>query len=250
GEEGSTGTAVNIYYPYTFNLQDSVDLTTLLDSNDHRAIAAGQFGVFYLADSDGEIHRITPAPAIGGSVTTTTITPTCYDDESAAIPCVFTDITVSANSEIVLGTEHGSVVVTDTNFSTVSTFEISDGETYVSFVPGPVRVPLDIQPGRFPNKVRLSRKHLWLSIDSDVATYFDPLQIDPATVRLGVDGATANRSSTSVDNNNDGVTDLRMRFRIRDIGTVCGDTQLSLTASTYDGQNITATDSIVTINCD
>ena len=52
-----------------------------------------------------------------------------------------------------------------------------------------------------------------------------------------------------VDIDGDGDYDLRLRFKVSKIGIACGDTELSLSGSTFDGTEIVGTDSIVTTGC-
>ncbi|MDW7726749.1 MAG: hypothetical protein SCH70_06470, partial [Candidatus Methanoperedens sp.] len=42
---------------------------------------------------------------------------------------------------------------------------------------------------------------------------------------------------------------LMLHFNTQDTGIQCGDTQVTLTGKTYDGQDITGMDSIVTTGC-
>ena len=119
---------------------------------------------------------------------------------------------------------------------------------FVPQPPGPTVVDIDIRPGRDPNKINLRRKkNLWVAILS--SEDFDATTVDPASVRIGPAGASINANPRAVDIDGDQVEDLRLRFRVSEIGISCGDTELSLSASTYDGDEIIGTDSIVTTGC-
>jgi hypothetical protein len=83
---------------------------------------------------------------------------------------------------------------------------------------------------------------------SDGEAAFDPLQIDVATVRFGPSSAGAVRSHVR-DVNGDGMGDLLLRFKISAVGLRCRDTEATMTGRTYDGEVITATDSIRTVGC-
>ncbi len=106
-------------------------------------------------------------------------------------------------------------------------------------------VTIDIKPRNKHNKIRpQSRGYIWVAVLSD--SEFDPLQVDISTVRFGPEGATANRHRVR-DVNRDGLADLLLRFKIRDTGIACGDTEATLTGEAYDGQSLSGTDSIKTV---
>ena len=113
------------------------------------------------------------------------------------------------------------------------------------------RVTIDIKPGDKHNVINpRSHGRVWVAVlsDTDNETAFDPLQIDIATVRFGPDGATTNRYQVR-DVNKDGLGDLLVQFRIPDTGIQCGDTEATLTGETFDGREVSATDSIKTVGC-
>ena len=114
-----------------------------------------------------------------------------------------------------------------------------------------ISVTIDINPGA-QHAVMNPRLQgvLWVAVLSDVdnATAFDPLQIDIRTVRFGPDGATTNRHRVK-DVNKDGVADLFLQFWIQDTGIQCGDAAATLTGDTFDGLQVTGTDSVQTVGC-
>ena len=62
-------------------------------------------------------------------------------------------------------------------------------------------------------------------------------------MRFGPDNTSA-FVYRSEDSDADGDIDLRLRFRLSETGIACGDTDATLTGMTFDGQQITGTDSI------
>lgn len=123
---------------------------------------------------------------------------------------------------------------------------------HMALVPDqPTPVTIDIKPGDKHNVLN-PRSHGRVSVavlsDTDNETAFDPLQIDIATVRFGPDGATPNRYHVR-DVNKDGLGDLLVQFRIPDTGIQCGDRDVTLTGSTFDGREVNAADSMKTVGC-
>ncbi|MEW8461670.1 MAG: hypothetical protein AB2653_15290, partial [Candidatus Thiodiazotropha endolucinida] len=167
-------------------------------------------------------------------------------------PCSVTDIDISETGQLALGSRFGEVIVTDVNFSSVSKFQIGDRGIFVEFVPqpaGPTEVEINIRPNRDPNKINLERrKNLWVAILSN--DEFDAASVDQSTVRLGPAGAGINQNPKLVDTDGDGDHDLKLSFKVSEIGISCGDTELGLTGTTIDGMEIIGTDSIVTTGCD
>lgn len=238
------GRTIDVYDPRTYSFVRSIDLTAIFGWTEHRSIAVDFNGDLFIADLDGEISHVSAAGQL-----VQTISPPC-DWIGFEIACSFTDIDISESGQLALGSRFGEIVVTDVNFSSVSKFQIGDRSAFVEFVPQPtvVEVEMDIRPGRYPNKINLSRKkNLWIAILS--SENFDATTIDPASVRIGPAGAGINRNPRVVDVDGDGDNDLKLRFKVSEIGIACGDTELSLSASTFDGTEIVATDSIVTTGC-
>jgi hypothetical protein len=202
-------------------------------------------GDLFIANWFGKIHHVSAE-----GVLLDTINPPCAW-AGVDLDCSFTDINISENGQLALGTRFGEIIVTDVNFSSPARFAIGDRTTFVDFVPlppQPTEVAIDVRPGRFPNKINLSRKkNLWVSILTDPE--FDATTIDPASVRLGPGGAGINRNPGIEDTDGDGDLDLKLRFKVADIGIACGDTTLSLSGETFDGTEIAGLDSIVTKGC-
>ncbi len=238
------GRTVDVYDPRTYSFIRSIDLTAIFGWTEHRSIAVDVNGDLFIADLDGEISHVSAAGQL-----VQVISPPC-DWIGFEISCSFIDIDISETGQLALGSRFGEIIVTDVNFSSVSKFQIGDRSAFVEFVPNPqpTVVEIDIRPGRFPNKINLSRKkNLWIAILTDEG--FDATAVDPASVRLGPNGAGINRNPRVVDTDGDGDNDLKLRFKVSEIGISCGDTELSLSGSTFDGTEIVGTDSIVTTGC-
>jgi len=77
---------------------------------------------------------------------------------------------------------------------------------------------------------------------------FDALQIDLTSVRFGP-GEAAPFGYRAKDVDNDGDVDLVLRFKTRDTGIQCDDTEATLTGTTHEDQEITGTDFINVEGC-
>lgn len=111
-------------------------------------------------------------------------------------------------------------------------------------------VLVDIKPGRTPNSINPTSGQkipvAILSTESFIAS-----QVDWETVSFGPDGATEFHGRAHVEDvDSDGDMDMVLHFNTPDTGIACGDTEATLTGETFDGQAITGTDTIVTVNCD
>lgn len=239
------GRTIDVYDPETYALVDSIDLTAIFGWTEHRSIAVDANGDIFIADWDGEVHHVSAAGAL-----VQTISPPC-DWIGFEIACSFNDIDISESGQLALGSRFGEVVVTDVGFSSVSKFQIGNRGAFVEFVPeppGPTSVEINIRPNRDPNNINLARRrNLWVAVLT--TEEFDATSVDSTSVRLGPAEATINRSPRVSDADGDGDNDLRLRFAVSDIGISCGDTELILTGTTFDGTEIVGIDSIVTTGC-
>lgn len=239
------GRTIDVYDPTTYSLVRSIDLTAIFGWTEHRSVAVNDNGDLYIADWDGEVHHVDAAGQL-----VQTVSPFC-DWIGRDIACSFYDIDISESGQLALGSRFGEVIVTDTGFSAFSKFQIGNQGTFVEFVPNPqpTEISIDVRPGRDPNRINLARKrNLWVAILSDES--FDATTaVDPDSVRLGANGASINRSPRVNDVDGDQDLDLRLRFTVSDIGIACGDTQLTLTAMTYDGTELVGTGTIETRGC-
>jgi uncharacterized protein DUF4350 len=122
--------------------------------------------------------------------------------------------------------------------------------------PAPIEVTIDIKPDGVPNSVNPKSKGvvpvaiLTTSVESGDALDFDPWDaIDPTTIVFGPASAPPDSEGTAEDVDADGDLDLLLHFETQEIGVQCGDTELGLTALTYDGQTVIGADSITTPGC-
>jgi hypothetical protein len=76
--------------------------------------------------------------------------------------------------------------------------------------------------------------------------FVPPSQVDIQSVEFGPQGAKPHQFKVK-DINQDGLGDLLMRFRNAETGITEGDTEVTLTAKTVDGQWIAGTDSVKTV---
>jgi hypothetical protein len=107
-------------------------------------------------------------------------------------------------------------------------------------------VSIDILPNRFPNLVHPEAGIIPVAVLSN--SDFDATQVDPISVRFGPAEACAITHNLE-DVDQDGDLDLLVDFQSRDTGIACGDTEATLTGTTFDGQAITGSDAIKTVGC-
>lgn len=107
----------------------------------------------------------------------------------------------------------------------------------------------DFLPGHEPNVVNMRRRgHVTAAfIHSDS---FDVEQVDISSIGLGVDRAPiAHRRAHYEDIDDDGDKDLLLHFRLPKTGIACGDEQVTIYASTLEGDDISASAEIETKGC-
>jgi len=109
-----------------------------------------------------------------------------------------------------------------------------------------VEVTLDIKPGTFPNTVNPQSKGV-IPVAVLTTGDFDAQSVDPGTVRFGPDGAAEAHSMGHLEDvDGDGDLDLLLHFRVADTGIEPGDTEATLTGTTFDGKPLQGTDTLVT----
>ncbi len=118
----------------------------------------------------------------------------------------------------------------------------------ISFAQVPDAIAIDIKPRDPHNKIRFRSHRRKLRVAILTQDDFDALQVDPATVQFGPDSATAVNCKVK-DVDHDGDPDFVLRFKLRETGIACGDTEATLSATTFDGEQIAGTDSIETKRC-
>lgn len=233
------GRTINVYDPLSYEYLRSIDLTVIFGWTEHRSIAVDYNGDLFIADWDGEVHRISK-----DGVLIDTIEPICDTF------CSFTDIDISVDGSIALGTRSGEVFVTDTKFSRISSFD-GGASNFVEFVPKPVTVisvAIDIMPKHDQNKINLKHgKDISVAILTDET--LDPHKINFASLVFGPNNAPADRHGYAYDVDDDGDNDYVFVFNIQETGIGCGDTVAELTGETFDGSMIKGSDSIETIGC-
>ena len=149
-----------------------------------------------------------------GSITSLDLAP-----EVAAAATYFGFISSAGICQIEIGSK-GPQTLINWSYDSVSRSEIY---TLVQVVDILIR-PTKINP----------RSHGLLRVDLLSSVDFDALQVDVDSVRFGSGEAEVVRSSAK-DVNNDGLTDLRLRFKVKQVNFGCGDTEASLTGQTYNG---------------
>jgi len=122
--------------------------------------------------------------------------------------------------------------------------------TQIAIGLNPVAVDVDLKPGNKQNNVnpRL-RGGIWVAVLSDSLSPIDALQINTETVRCGPGGAAPIRKRVK-DVNRDGLADLMLRFKVKDLGLECGDSTIDLKATTFDGQRLIGIDTLRTVGCE
>jgi hypothetical protein len=116
-------------------------------------------------------------------------------------------------------------------------------------------VNIDVQPNDDNNFVKTDGNFsdkMFVAIEGSAT--FDAAQVDSATVKFGPGEATPfTVPGTVVDTNNDGIDDMRLKFRIADTGLGCGynDENVTLTGETNGGIiQFEGSDSVTTDLCD
>ena len=115
--------------------------------------------------------------------------------------------------------------------------------------PGVLNVPIDILPGRHPNRVN-PKSNAPIPVALLATATLATSEIDVRSIRFGRSGTEASVGRSGVaDVDGDGDLDLLLLFRTRDTGIVCGDTKALLTGRTSAGVPFSGEDSIATIGC-
>lgn len=116
-----------------------------------------------------------------------------------------------------------------------------------------ILVEMDVVPNDSSNYVNTSGSYsdkMYVSIEG--SAYFDATQVDSATVRFGPAGASPFVIPGSiVDSNQDGYSDMKLKFRIADTGLTCDNIDdVTITGDTNGGLiHFEASDSVTTDAC-
>ena len=114
---------------------------------------------------------------------------------------------------------------------------------------GAISVHIDVKPGEADNTISpRAAGVIWLAVLSNAAIAFDPLQVNMETVRFGPLNAVPQIANVR-DVNRDGLSDLLLRFRLREVGLGCDSTQATLTGVMFDGRQIYAQDAVQMVGC-
>ncbi len=112
-----------------------------------------------------------------------------------------------------------------------------------------IQVTIDVKPDSFPNSVNPKSKGV-IPVAVLTTDDFDATTIDPLSVKFGPNEAgEVHDVGHEEDVDGDGDTDLILHFSTQTTGIACGDTSVTLTGETFDGQTIQGTDSIQTVGC-
>ena len=110
-------------------------------------------------------------------------------------------------------------------------------------------VQIDIKPGSDVNPINLKSKGV-IPVAILTTEDFDATTVDPGTVRFGVGLATEKHGVGHIEDvDTDGDDDVVYHFPTQDSGLECGDTTATLTGTTFGGQSVMGSDSIVTRGC-
>lgn len=117
-----------------------------------------------------------------------------------------------------------------------------------------LEVAIDIRPGSRRNPINpLSRGVIpvaLLTTGAGAREDFDAWDVDPLTILFGPAGAPiVHAQGHAMDVDGDGDLDRILHFRTQQTGIRCGDTEATLTGTTFDGQAIQGVDAIRTVNC-
>lgn len=121
------GRFINVYNPDTLAFVKQVSLADIFGHTEHRTIAVNTNGDIFIADWDGEVHHVNAAGEL-----LDTINPECNWSGSPT-HCEFLDIDISASGLLALGTRYGEVMVTNIEFSSISTFDVGNNGIFVAF---------------------------------------------------------------------------------------------------------------------
>ena len=116
--------------------------------------------------------------------------------------------------------------------------------SYSFYQPVPIPVTVDIKPGVYPNTIIWGSKGT-IQVAILTTPEFDAATVDPVTVTF--DGVTKATKSRTMDVDSDGNPDLLLYFTTQALNLNTDSEEATLTGETYDGVNITGTDSVTIV---
>ena len=124
----------------------------------------------------------------------------------------------------------------------------------LTFTVSPFSILIDVKPGSEPNSIGCTNTNGTITLAIFSTTGFDATTLDPATIRFGPGEApvrtVGNNGKLQVsesDVDGDGLADLTVQFKEAETGIVCGATEATLTAHTFDGVFVQGTDDLRTV---
>ena len=139
--------------------------------------------------------------------------------------------------------QRGFPRIVDGDLDGIATIDIGAFE----FLPPVIPIQIDIKPGSFPNSINLGSKGT-IPVAIFSTPTFDATTIDPTTVTLA-DAPVRLRGkgrpmASAEDVNGDGLLDLVVHVKTKDLELTDADSQAQLTGETFDGVSIVGTDTI------
>jgi hypothetical protein len=115
-------------------------------------------------------------------------------------------------------------------------------------VPIPDIVSIDIKPGSDPNAINPKSKGV-IPVAVLGSVEFDVIQVGFSIVVFGPGEASLVHGGHVEDVNGDGITDIVFHFNVTETGIACGDSEATLAAQTFNGDEFAGTDSVKTAGC-
>jgi uncharacterized membrane protein YeaQ/YmgE (transglycosylase-associated protein family) len=186
--------------------------------------------------------------------------PTYYDLNTTAVHagiiriCIdYTGVSYANELDLkLLHFESGKWVDITTSLDTVADVICGESTSLSPFLIGQAAVPvaIDIEPGRFPNRINLrSKGKVTTAIFSTPS--FDATAIDPASVTLAEASVRTKKTGRTMaavkDVDRDGLGDLVVQIDTTELALVVGDSIAVLEGSTFDGRLVRGTDSVMVV---
>jgi hypothetical protein len=128
-------------------------------------------------------------------------------------------------------------------------FPSSGGRGDIVIASPVLTIPIDIEPGSFPNSINPGSQGR-IPVAILTTDTFDGATVDPTTARFGRNGTEAAPVQSALEDvDGDGDIDRILHFKTQDTGIQCGDTVASLTGHSLGGQAIGGSDSVNTVGC-